>query len=203
MSNQWEPDWYMLERYEAADVSVPGIGLGPWGVWRLTQLAKFMGMHVTLHSNFELCLALTFRAAMTSALVYESERAGIYMGTTPRLGHPIDMETHQASDDVIEGGQFDWKGGHLTLPEAPGHGLRLDAERVERYRYTPQAVAKHRAYAQKIYDNYLLDRPRRTNQAGWPKRQRAERFDRQTWPYQIVSILGTEEGQEVDVEMEG
>ena len=193
MSNQWEPNWYMLERYEAADVSVPDIGLGPWGLWRLTQLAKFMGMHVTVHSNFELCMQLSFRAAMTSALVYESERAGLYMGTTPRTCHPIDNETISVSDDVIEGGQFDWTGGHLKLSELPGHGLRLDPERLECYRYTPEAVAKYRAYAERIYSNYVLDRPRRTNQAGWPKQQKAERFDHHISPYEAAGILGAEE----------
>lgn len=201
MSNQWEPNWFMLERYDAADVSVPDIGLGPWGLWRVTQLAKFMGMHVTVHSNFELCLQLAFRAAMVSALVYESERAGLYMGTAPRLCHPIDNETIQVRDDVIEGGQFDWTGGHLTLSDSPGHGLRLDPERLEQYRYTPEAVATYRNYAQKIYANYLLDRSRSTNQAGWPKRQKAERFDRHTWPYQVASILGAEGDQEIDLEL--
>jgi hypothetical protein len=87
------------------------------------------------------------------------------------------------------------------LSDSPGHGLRLDPERLERYRYTPEAVAKHREYAQRIYANYLLDRPRRTNQAGWPKRQRAERFDRHTWPYQVAHILGAEENQEIDLEL--
>lgn len=201
MSNQWELNWYMLERYEAADVSVPDIGLGPWGLWRLTQLAKFMGMHVTVHSNFELCLQLSFRAAMVSALVYESERAGLYMGTAPRICHPIDNETITVSDDVIEGGQFDWAGGHLTLSESPGHGLKLDPERLERFRYTPETVAKYRAYAQSIYSNYLLDRPRRTNQAGWPKQQKAERFDHHVFPYQTADILGAEASQETDLEL--
>jgi hypothetical protein len=201
MSNQWEPNWYLLERYEAADVSVPDIGLGPFGLWRLTQLAKFMGMHVTVHSNFELGLQFAFRAAIVSALVYDSESAGLYMGKAPRICHPIDNETIQVSDDVIEGGQFQWSEGHLRLSDSPGHGLRLDPERLERYRYTPEAVAKHREYAQRIYANYLLDRPRRTNQAGWPKRQRAERFDRHTWPYQVAHILGAEENQEIDLEL--
>jgi L-alanine-DL-glutamate epimerase-like enolase superfamily enzyme len=201
MSNQWEPNWYMLERYDAADVSVPDIGLGPWGLWRLTQLAKFMGMHVALHSNFELCLQLAFRAAMASALLYDSERAGLYMGTAPRICHPIDNETITVSDDVIEGGQFDWTGGHLKLSDLPGHGLKLDPERIAQYRYSPEAVAKHRAYAEKIYSNYLLDRPRRVNQSGWPKRQKPERFDRHTWPYQVAHILGAEDGQEVDLEL--
>jgi L-alanine-DL-glutamate epimerase-like enolase superfamily enzyme len=201
MSNRWEPNWYLLERYDAADVSVPDIGLGPWGLWRVTQLAKFMGMHVTVHSNFELCLQLAFRAAMVSALVYDSESAGLYMGTTPRICHAIDNETIHVSDDVIEGGQFDWTGGHLNLSDSPGHGLKLDPERLERYRYTAEAVAPYREYAQKIYANYLLDRPRRLNQAGWPKRQKAERFDRHTWPYQVADILGAEEDQEIDMEL--
>lgn len=201
MSNSWEPNWYMLERYDAADVSVPDIGLGPWGLWRISQLAKFMGMHVTVHSNFELCLQLAFRAAMVSALIYESERVGIYMGTTPRICHPIDNETITVSDDVIIGGQFDWTGGHLALSDLPGHGLKLDPERLKRYCYTPNAVAAYRDYAKKIYANYLLDRPRQTNQAGWPKRQKAERFARHTWPYQVAHILGAEEGQDIDLEL--
>jgi len=201
MSNLWEPNWYLLERYEAADVSVPDIGLGPWGLWRVTQLAKFMGMHVTVHSNFELCLQLAFRAALVAALVHQPESAGLYMGTAPRVCHPIDNETIQVSDDVIEGGQFDWTGGHLKLSPSPGHGLRLDSERLERYRYSPEAVAPHREYARKIYENYLLDRPRRTNQPGWPKRQKAERFDRHVWPYQLSRILGNDEKQEIDLQL--
>lgn len=201
MANLWTPNWYMLERYEAADVSVPDIGLGPWGLWRLTQLAKFMGMHVTVHSNFELCLQLSFRAAMVSALVYQTESAGLYMGTAPRVCHPIDNETIQVSDDVIAGGQFDWSGGHLKLSPQPGHGLRLDNERIERYRYTPESVARYRGFAQKIYANYLLDRPRRTNQSGWPKHDKPERFDRHAWPYDLAGILGAEADQDVDMEL--
>jgi L-alanine-DL-glutamate epimerase-like enolase superfamily enzyme len=201
MANLWTPNWYMLERYEAADVSVPDIGLGPWGLWRLTQLAKFMGMHVTVHSNFELCLQLSFRAAMVSALVYQTESAGLYMGTAPRVCHPIDNETIQVSDDVIEGGPFDWSGGHVKLSPQPGHGLRLDKERIERYRYRPESVAKYRDFAHKIYANYLLDRPRRTNQSGWPKRDKPERFDRHAWPYDVAGILGAEGDQDVDTEL--
>ena len=150
MANLWEPNWYMLERYEAADVSVPDIWLGPWGLWRLTQLAKFMGMHVTVHSNFELCLHLAFRAAMVSALVYQGESAGLYLGAAPRVCHAIDNETIQVSDDVIEGGPFDWTGGHLQLSPKPGHGLRLDAGRFDHYRCTPESAARHREYALKI-----------------------------------------------------
>jgi hypothetical protein len=158
-------------------------------------------MHVTVHSNFELCLQLSFRAAMVSALVYQTESAGLYMGTAPRVCHPIDNETIQVSDDVIEGGQFDWSGGHVKLSAQPGHGLRLDKERIERYRYRPESVAKYREFAHKIYANYLLDSPRRTNQSGWPKRDKPERFDRHAWPYDVGGILGAEGDQDVDMEL--
>ena len=201
ISNQWEPHWYMLERYGAADVSVPDIFLGTWGLWRISQLAKFMGMHVTVHSNFELCTQLSFRSAMVAALVSEPESAGLYMGTTPRILHPIDNETIQVSDDVIEGGQFDWTGGHLQLNNRPGHGLRLDPERVEQFRYTPEAAAPHRQYAREIYDNYLLDRPRRTSQSGWPKQPGPETFSRHVFPYSLGHILDPDGGEDADLEL--
>ena len=191
----------MLRRYDAADVSVPDIGLGPWGLWRVTQLAKFMGLHVTVHSNFELGLQLAFRAALVASLVYETESAGLYMGAAPRLCHAIDNETIQVRDDVIEGGPFDWSGGHLRLSERAGHGLRLDPQQLEKYRYTPAAVAPHREYARQLYAEYLLDRPRRTTLSGWPKPPGPEHFGRHTYPYSLAHILGAEEDQDIDVEL--
>jgi hypothetical protein len=158
-------------------------------------------MHVTVHSNFELCAQLSFRAAMVSAVVYEPESAGLYMGTAPRVCHAIDNETIQVSDDVICGGQFDWTGGHLALSELPGLGLTLDPERLERYRYTPESAAAHREYARQIRENYILDRPRRTSQSGWPKRQAVERFDRHAWPFQLSDILDDGAEQDIDLQL--
>jgi len=201
MDNAWEPNWHLMGRYDSADVSSPDIGLGPWGLWRIYELSRFMGMHRTLHSNFELCLQLHFRCAMAAALMYDVESAGLYMGTTPRACHAIDNETIQVSDDVIEGGQFDWTGGHMRLSTKPGHGQKLDAERLRRFCYTPEAVAPHRDYAKTLYANYQLDRPRRTTQAGWPKSAGPERFHRQTYPYSIQQILGARDDQDVDTEL--
>ena len=201
MSNRWEPDWYLMERYDAADISSPDIGLGPWGLWRQYELARFMGMHLTLHSNFELCLQLSFRCALASALMTDAESAGLYLGTTPRLCHPIDNETIQVSDDVIEGGPFDWTGGHLHLSPQPGHGLRLDPERLEAFRYTEEAVRPHREYAKALYADYRLDRPRRTTQSGWPKPPGPEQFHRHAYPYSLTGILQAEDDQDVDIEL--
>jgi L-alanine-DL-glutamate epimerase-like enolase superfamily enzyme len=202
MANRWEPNWHLLERYDAADISSPDIGLGPWGLWRLYELSRFMGMHRTLHSNFEMCLQLYFRCAMASALMYDGDSVGLYLGTTPRGCHAIDNETIQVADDVIEGGQFDWSGGHLQLTDRPGHGLRLDPKRLERYAYNHVAAAPYRAQSQALYANYLLDRPRTTTQAGWPKAGGPEHFDRQTYPYRIDQILNAQtKPQDVDVRL--
>jgi hypothetical protein len=202
MENKWEPDWPLIEQYDAADIGSPDIGLGPWGLWRLYELSRFMGMHRLLHSNFEMCLQLYFRCAMASALMYDGESAGLYLGTTPRANYPIDNETIQVADDVIEGGQFDWTGGHLQLTSAPGHGLRLDPERVAQYPYNEAAKEPYRRQAEALYADYRLDRPRTTTQAGWPKSPGAEKFDRQTYPYRIDQILGAQRRpQDVDVQL--
>ena len=108
---------------------------------------------------------------------------------------------NEVSDDVIEGGPFDWSGGHLQLSARPGHGLRLDPERLERYRYTAESVAPHRAYAKKLYADYRLDRPRRTSQSGWPKRPGAETFSRHIYPYSLAHILGADEAEDIDLEL--
>jgi hypothetical protein len=201
MSNEWEFDWYMIERYDPADVAVPDIGLGVFGLWRLLQMARFMGLHITLHSNFELGLQSSFRAAMLSSLGCYPASTGLYMGTTPRLLMSTDTEYNQVRDDVLVGGKLSFQGGHIALSADPGHGRGLDRERLERYRYTDEAVRPHRDFAVRLYDNYVLDRPRRRTMAGWPKRPGPELVDRRVYPYDLTAILGIDQSQEIDVEL--
>jgi len=201
MSNRWEFDWYMIERFDPVDISAPDIGLGVFGLWRLLQMARFMSLHIMLHSNFELGLQSTFRAAMNSALAYYPESAGIYLGSTPRLCLPMDTEYNQVRDDVLLGGKVSLGGGEIALQPEPGHGLHLDPGRLERYRYTEARVRPHREYSMKLYDNYVLDHPRRRTMAGWPKPSGPERVARRAFPYDLTNILGIDEGQEVDVEL--
>ena len=201
MANAWEPDWHLIERYDPVDISNPDIGLGVFGLWRLLQLARFMGLHVTLHSNFELGLQSTFRGAMFSALGYYPDSGGLYLATSPRLCLPMDTEYNQVRDDVLVGGKVPFVEGNFELSAESGHGRRLDPERVEQYSYTEQAVRSHRSYSLQIFDNYQLDLPRRKRMAGWPKGAGPERLDRIAYPYDLTSILGIDRPQDVDVEL--
>ena len=92
-------------------------------------------------------------------------------------------------------------GGEIALSLLPGHGLSLDPERLERYRYTEDRVRPHREYATKLYNAYNLDRPRRRTMAGWPKRPGPERVSRRAYPYDLTNILGITDRQDVDVEL--
>ncbi len=201
MSNRWSFDWHMIERFDPVDIAAPDIGLGVFGLWRLLQMARFMGLHIMLHSNFELGLQSVFRAAMNSALGYYPESAGLYLGTTPRLCLPMDTEYNQVRDDVLVGGKVPLTNGQIVLSPLPGHGQRLDPERLERYRYTEEHVLPHREYATKLYDSYILDRPRRRTMSGWPKEPGPERVSRRAYPYDLTNILGIKDRQEVDVEL--
>lgn len=200
MSNEWEFDWYMIERFDPVDISAPDIGLGAFGLWRLLQMARFMSLHIMMHSNFELGLQSAFRAAMFSALGYYPESAGLYLGTTPRLCLPMDTEYNQVRDDVLVGGKLPIP-GEIALSPLPGHGLRLDPERLERYRYTEERVRPYREYSMKLYDNYVLDRPRRRTMAGWQKKPGPERVARRAYPYDLTNVLGIADRQDVDVEL--
>jgi L-alanine-DL-glutamate epimerase-like enolase superfamily enzyme len=201
MANAWSFDWHMIERYDPVDIAVPDIGLGATGLWRLLQMARFMGLHMTLHSNFELGLQSRFRAMMFSALGYYPEVAGIYLGTSPRLCMAMDTEYNHVRDDVLTGGKLPIRNGAIDLGHDPGHGLRLDRERLDRYRYSEEAVRPHREFAKRIYDNYVLDRPRKRTMAGWHKLPGPERMSRHVYPYDLTNILGLHQSQDIDVEL--
>ena len=200
-ANAWEFDWDLIERFDPVDIAVPDIGLGAFGLWRLLQMTRFMGLQLQLHSNAELGMQSRFRGAMFAAMGYYPESAGLYMGTMPRLCLAMDTEYNQVSDDVLEGGKLDLSEGYLELSDRPGHGCALDPERLDAYLWTDQRARKFREYSDAIYDNYLLDRPRRRTMAGWPKPPGPERFDRHSYPYDLSAILQSARPLDVDVEL--
>jgi L-alanine-DL-glutamate epimerase-like enolase superfamily enzyme len=197
----WEFDWYLMQRYDPVDIAVPDIGLGVFGLWRLFQMTRFMGLHLQIHSNSELGVQHSFRAAMFAALGYYPESAGIYLGTMPRLCVPMDTEYNQVRDDVLPGGKLALPDGHIELSPGAGHGRVLDPERLERYRWTTERAAAFREQAAAVRENYLLDRPRRLTMSGWPKAPGPERFDRQAYPYDLTQMLDSPPTQDVDLEL--
>ena len=200
-ADAWEFDWYLMERYDPVNISVPDIGLGVFGLWRLFQMTRFMGLHLQIHSNSELGVQQSMRAAMFAALGYYPESAGLYLGTMPRLCVPMDTEYNQVRDDVLAGGKLPLPDGHIELSPEPGHGRALDPERLERYRWTEERARVFREQEEAVKANYLLDRPRRRTMSGWPKPPGPERFDRQAYPYDLTQMLGGTQAQDVDVEL--
>ena len=179
-----------MERYDPVDISVPDIGLGVFGLWRLFQMTRFMGLHLQIHSNSELGLQSSIRGAMFAALGYYPESAGLYLGTMPRLCVPMDTEYNQVRDDVIVGGKLPLPDGHIELSPCRVTAARSTPERLERYRWTKDRARVFRAQATAVRSNYLLDRPRRRTMSGWPKPPGPERFDRQAYPYDLTGMLG-------------
>lgn len=72
--------------------------------------------------------------------VHSSGELGVQLATMLHLGAVLpgltfaaDAHYHHLLDDVIEGGKFTYANGSLAVPDAPGLGVTLDRERVERY----------------------------------------------------------------------
>jgi glucarate dehydratase len=72
--------------------------------------------------------------------IHSSGELGIQLATMLHLGAAIpnltfsaDAHYHHLRDDIIEGGKLEYQGGAIRVPRAPGLGVRLDRDRLERY----------------------------------------------------------------------
>ncbi|HWQ34297.1 MAG TPA: enolase C-terminal domain-like protein [Blastocatellia bacterium] len=72
--------------------------------------------------------------------VHSSGELGIQLATMLHLGAAIpnlsfaaDAHYHHLTDDIIEGGKFNYENGSLAVPTAPGLGVRLDREKLAEY----------------------------------------------------------------------
>ncbi|MFH1007112.1 MAG: enolase C-terminal domain-like protein [Candidatus Latescibacterota bacterium] len=113
-------------RYDAADVVLGdyyGCN-GIKGLGRFYDMAKAFNLGISMHSGYEMGVALMARAHVGAA--------------TPGMYHAIDMHYHQLTDDVIEGGLIPIRQGCVSLSDRPGLGVALDPERLERYRWTQE-----------------------------------------------------------------
>ena len=53
--------------------------------------------------------------------------------TIPNFTFAADAHYHHVTDDIIAGGKLRYRDGHMTVPDGPGLGVRLDREKLGRY----------------------------------------------------------------------
>jgi glucarate dehydratase len=75
---------------------------------------------VAMHSSGELGIQLATMLHLASVI--------------PNLSFAGDAHYHQLTDDVIEGGKFEYKDGHIDVPNGPGLGVKLDYDKLTGYK---------------------------------------------------------------------
>jgi len=72
--------------------------------------------------------------------VHSSGELGIQLATmlhlgavVPNLSFAADAHYHHLTDDIIEGGKFQYQEGAIRVPDGPGLGVRLDREKLAKY----------------------------------------------------------------------
>jgi glucarate dehydratase len=72
--------------------------------------------------------------------VHSSGELGVQLATMlhlgavlPNLSFAADAHYHHLTDDIIEGGLMRYEGGSITVPEAPGLGVRLNPDKLRQY----------------------------------------------------------------------
>jgi glucarate dehydratase len=72
--------------------------------------------------------------------VHSSGELGIQLATMlhlgaviPNLSFAADAHYHHLTDDIIEGGKFQYDAGSIKVPDGPGLGVKLNRDKVEEY----------------------------------------------------------------------
>ncbi len=72
--------------------------------------------------------------------VHSSGELGIQLATMLHLGAVLpnlifdsDAHYHHLTDDIIEGGKFEYRNGRIRVPDGPGLGVSLDRDKLETY----------------------------------------------------------------------
>ena len=162
-------DYVSLGKYDAADISAPDAEVGPLALKRVYDIAKFVGMGCTQHSSYELGVRMAFRLhASAFAMPYEQNpRLATWSGPTPGMLHALDMHYNQWRGDGLVGGKMPVVGGGLNVPNAPGLGVSLDAERLAEYAYSVDKAARYAAHLRDIRARYADETGWRRDRNGW------------------------------------
>jgi glucarate dehydratase len=108
-------------RTEAVDVIL--LDTTFWGglrqAYKAGQVLETFQWGASVHSSGELGIQLATMLHLGAAL--------------PNLGFAADAHYHHLTDDIIVGGKFEMTDGEFALPDAPGLGVELEREKLERY----------------------------------------------------------------------
>ena len=94
-----------------------------WGglrqAWKASVVCEKFQVGVAVHSSGELGIQLSTM---------------LHLGATiPNLSFAADAHYHHLTDDIIKGGKMTYCNGCLQLPSAPGLGVELDRDKLDRY----------------------------------------------------------------------
>ena len=82
-------------------------------------VCETFGLGVAVHSSGELGIQLATMLHLGACI--------------PNLSFAADAHYHHLTDDIIEGGKFEYEGGAIEVPIAPGLGVKLNRDKVAEY----------------------------------------------------------------------
>ena len=87
---------------------------------KAANVCETFQLGVAMHSSGELGIQLATMLHLASVI--------------PNLSFAGDAHYHHLTDDVIVGGKFEYKDGHIDVPNAPGLGVKLDYDKLTGYK---------------------------------------------------------------------
>ncbi len=82
-------------------------------------ICETFGLGVAVHSSGELGIQLATMLHLGAVI--------------PNLSFAADAHYHHLTDDIIVGGKFEYSGGKIKIPDAPGLGIKLDRDKLNEY----------------------------------------------------------------------
>lgn len=86
---------------------------------KAAQVCDTFQIGIAVHSSGELGIQLASMLHLGAVL--------------PNLSFSADAHYHHLADDIIAGGKFQYDGGTIKVPDAPGLGVTLDREKLRQY----------------------------------------------------------------------
>jgi len=87
---------------------------------KAANVCETFQLGVAMHSSGELGIQLATMLHLASVI--------------PNLSFAGDAHYHHLTDDVIEGGKFQYKDGQIDVPKGPGLGIKLDYDKLTGYK---------------------------------------------------------------------